>query len=174
MISDNVVPRSVFKKRAVYTIVLLSIFVLHGCASIKVDAPVQPDINKSSVFDLPYDTVWIKVVDWFADHNVTIDKIEKASGLITAKYVFAVNDNFLDCGVIKAQGTLDEPNIDKVGTLNVTIRDIGASQTKVNVNFFGKFILEAHDAWDGRPVKADGHCVTTGVLEESVINYIKL
>ena len=155
------------------SIVLLLVVTLAGCANIKVDSPGFYKIDKARQYKLSYNTVWIQVVDWFADHNVTIDKIEKTSGLITAKYHFEVGDEYLDCGNIESSGTREKPVIHKVGTLNVTIRELDSATTKVNVNFFGGFVLEAQDSWDGRQVEIDGRCVSMGVVEQSVLDSVQ-
>lgn len=150
----------------------IMVILLVGCASVNVQPPVEHSIDKSRSYSLPYEKTWIRAVDWFADHDVTIEKIEKSSGLLTAKYLIKANDEFLDCGDIKATGTLGGPVIDKYGSLNVTVREINNDSTKVNVNFFGEFELKANDAWDGRLVTTKGRCVSTGKLESSILTYI--
>ncbi|WP_054031211.1 hypothetical protein [Desulfatitalea tepidiphila] len=144
-----------------------------GCASINIQPPVEHPIDKSRNYSFPYEKTWLRAVDWFADHGVIIEKIEKSSGLLTAKYyIDADNEDFLDCGDIKASGTLGSPVISKYGLLNLTVREINGNSTKVNVNFFGEFEIEANDAWDGRLIITKGQCVSTGKLENSILTYI--
>ena len=143
-----------------------------GCASVKVQPPTKYSIQKSETYSITYEKAWIRAVDWFADHDVTIEKIEKPSGLLTAKYLIEANDKYLDCGDINATGTLGSPVIDKYGSLNVTVRKASNNSTRVNVNFFGEFKLKANDAWDGRLVTTKGRCVSTGKLESSILTYI--
>ncbi len=150
----------------------IMVILLVGCASVNVQPPVEHSIDKSRTYSLSYEKTWIRAVDWFADHDVTIEKIEKSSGLLTAKYLIKANDEFLDCGDIKTTGTLGSPIIDKYGSLNVTVRELNNNSTKVNVNFFGEFKLKAKDAWDGRLVTTKGRCVSTGKLESSILTYI--
>ncbi len=145
---------------------------LAGCASITVQPPAKRPIEKSRIHSVSYERAWLRAVDWFADHNVTIEKIEKSSGLLTAKYLVEANDGYLDCGDISAIGTLGRPDVEKFGSLNVTIRETAEDSTKVNVNFFGEFQLRALDAWDGRLVTSKGRCASTGKLEKSIHSYI--
>lgn len=145
---------------------------LASCASIKTTEPVSKDIDRSRIYTQSYAQVWAKTVDWFADHNVIIEKIEKESGLITAKYLLKSNEAYLDCGKIKANGVLGKARVRRYGSLNVTVRSISPSETKVTVNFFGEYKLDARDSWDGRLVTADGPCVSTGVFETEILNYI--
>ncbi len=143
-----------------------------GCASVNVQPPVKQSIEKTKIYSISYEKAWIRAVDWFADHDVTIEKIEKSSGLLTAKYLIEADDGYLDCGNIKVTGTLGSPIIDKYGSLNVTVRSIDKNQTKVNVNFFGEYKLKANDAWDGSLVTSQGRCVSTGKLEKRILAYI--
>ncbi|MDP6584446.1 MAG: hypothetical protein QF535_07300 [Anaerolineales bacterium] len=155
----------------VITFVLIALFVA-GCAKIHVQPPMKQSFERSRTYPLPYEKVWDRAVDWFADHDVTIEIIEKPSGLLTAKYLINVGDNYLDCGNIKATGTRGDPIIDKYGSLNVTVRSIDQNTTKVSVNFFGEYTLTAYDLWDEHRISNSGSCVSTGELEKSILAYI--
>ena len=143
-----------------------------SCASVKVTPPQQQEFDSSREYALSFESVWLRAVDWFANHHVTIDKIEKASGLLTAKYLIETNGRLLDCGDIQVSGTLGRKNIEKDGALNLTVRELGDNKTKVNVNFFGKYELQANDAWDGDLLTHSGRCISTGVLEKEILGYI--
>ena len=143
-----------------------------SCASIKVEPPTQGEFEQSRSYNLPYEKVWIRAVDWFADHNVTIEKIEKTSGLLTAKYLIAANENYLDCGNINVSGILGDPKTRQYGSLNLTVREIDSQNAKVKANFFGNYTLEANDAWDGRLITFSGHCISTGNIEQSILSFI--
>ncbi|TLU67342.1 hypothetical protein FE810_03405 [Thalassotalea litorea] len=153
-------------------IIALSV-ILSACASIKITPPDQVNVDTQRVFNSSYEQTWIRVVDWFAEHHVTIEKIEKSSGLITAKYLITDTNNFLDCGDIRASGTLGDARINKLGSLNVTVRATHDEKTKVNVNFFGEFKLYANDGWDGRLITAEGICVSSGKLEQNILDFIE-
>lgn len=145
---------------------------LVGCANIKVTEPAEHVFDRSQTFKIPFEKVWVSAVDWFADHNVTIEKIEKESGLITAKYLLKASDAYLDCGTIEVNGTLGPAQIQSLGSLNVTVRSVSDTETKVNANFFGEYKLNGRDAWDGSAISRDGRCVSTGNLEKDILKYI--
>lgn len=144
-----------------------------GCANVKVMEPTTYTFDRSRTYQMPFDKVWARAVDWFADHNVAIEKIEKESGLITAKYLLKANDTYLDCGKFEVTGTLGQTRIDSFGSLNVTVRKVSDSESKVTANFFGQYRLDGQDAWDRRPVTAKGSCVSTGHLEKDILSFIE-
>ncbi len=155
-----------------FTLTAILLMVITGCASIKVTPPTDNYQQRKMTYEKPFEETWVKAVDWFAEHNVVIDKIEKSSGLLTAKHKLRANDFFLNCGDIKATGLLKPPVIDKFGMLNVTVREKGPNKSRVTVNFFGEFVLNGNDAWDARPVSTKGHCISTGEVENSILAYI--
>jgi len=145
---------------------------LVGCANIKVVEPAEYSYDRSRTYQIPFDKAWVRAVDWFADHNVTIDKVEKGSGLITAKYLLKASDEYLDCGKIEINGTLGPARVESYAALNVTVRGISEKETKVNANVFGEYKIDGKDAWDGRPISSNGRCVSTGKIEKDILNYI--
>ncbi len=148
------------------------VLVLQSCASVNVAQPLENEREKSRTYAMNFDKTWTRAVDWFADHNVSIEKIEKTSGLLTAKYHLETNSTYLDCGKIDVQGVLGQPTIRRLGSLNVTVRFASDTTTIVNVNFFGEFDLRARDAWDGRTISSEGKCVSTGELERKLLDYV--
>ena len=146
---------------------------ISACASVKVQSPAERSFEKSREYDLNYEATWQRAVDWFANHNVIIEKIEKPSGLLTAKYSLLTSQSFLDCGEINTSGTLGDADITRIGSLNVTVRNVTDTRTRVNVNFFGEFELNARDGWDGRLIVHRGQCVSTGQLEANILEFIE-
>lgn len=150
----------------------MALVLLHGCAVVNVTPPSEKTIERSKVYSQNFEESWSRSVDWFADNNVAIEKIEKDSGLLTAKYLLRANDTVLDCGKVNTQGVINN-SINKYGSLNLTVRKIGAESSKVNVNYFGRFELSGWDFWWGGNVSAKGNCSSTGELERSVLSYIE-
>lgn len=148
-------------------------FIISGCANVKVSEFSEYDYDKHKELNVPYDKAWSSAIDWFADHNVQISKISKESGLITAKYTLNTDDSYLDCGKIEITGTIGTDRVDRLGTLNVTVRELPKNQSKVRVNLFGEYAIQVVDAWDGRHLSYSGKCTSTGMLESSIFNYIQ-
>lgn len=148
---------------------------LVGCGSFYQTPPGERQFEQSRVYDKAFDYVWSRAVDWFATHNVVIDKIEKSSGLITAKYQVLVGDKMLDPGVIHATGWYYEPTVEYHAALNMLLRSESPDKTRVTVNLFGNFHAIAY--WGllakNGPDSLDGKCVSTGELERSVFQFIE-
>lgn len=159
------------KKMKIISVILFAVSTV-GCANIKVSSPADYSYDRTRTYQIPFEKAWVRAVDWFADHNVTIDKVEKSSGLITAKYLLKTSDSYLDCGKIETSGTLGPARIESYAALNVTVRGISENETKVNANVFGEYKLDGKDAWDGRSVTSSGRCVSNGNLEKDILNYI--
>lgn len=97
--------------------------VVCSCADVvRVTPPTPARIEKTREIAAPFDVVWLRAVDWFATSNITIEKIEKPSGLITAKYALSANSEYLDCGNIDLPQTLHDPDIDRRGPLEKPAR----------------------------------------------------
>ena len=146
--------------------------ILQGCASVSITPPIQNGFSNSRTYDEGFEKTWSASVDWFADHDVSIDKIQKESGLLTAKYLIAVDGEELDCGVIKAQ-SVPYLTVVKQGSFNATIRPKSSSQTVVSVNFFGTFDLTGRDGNRMVIISESGRCVSTGKIEAAVLDFIE-
>jgi hypothetical protein len=144
---------------------------VHGCGALSIIPPQQHDIERSRGYPMSFDKTWSRAVDWFADHNVEIDKIEKTSGLLTAKYQLGTSDTFLDCGDIRAQAITHLVS-QRSSALNVTVRPVAEQSTTVNVNFFGTVQLQGRDFWDGGEWTNEGYCASTGELEKTILDFI--
>lgn len=155
-----------------YIVIVLVLSFLQSCASVKVTPPTARNIDRTQTYSLSFDKTWNRAVDWFADHNITIDKIEKTSGLLSAKYLLNASDKQLDCGEINTSGFLGTPVIKKYLAINLTVREVDTTTTKVNVNSFGEFQLSGNDAWDARLITSDGRCLSTGEIEASILKFI--
>jgi hypothetical protein len=152
--------------------IIVAVILLQGCLSMNLAPPQRKEIERSRTYAMDFDKTWTRAVDWFADHNVSIEKIEKTSGLLTAKYLLETNDTYLDCGQMDIKGAVEKPTIKRLGSLNVTVRSASHTATVVNVNFFGDFDLRVRDPWDGRIINREGRCISTGELEREILDFL--
>lgn len=159
-----------------YVVVLTILPAAVGCAGYLTQTPpVEKQFEKSRVFDLNYDSTWSRAVDWFASHNVVIDKIQKESGLITARYQVHLWEGTMDHGAIQKHGSgTEDPTYEYQASLNMLVTSEERGKTKVAVNVFGTFRATTYWGLLARngPVILDGKCVSTGVLEQSVFDFI--
>ncbi len=152
-----------------------SIAILASCASYK--PPKQYKFPKKQTFNLNYDVVWSRVVDWFGSRNTPIKNIDKSSGIITTEYNLGVNEysNYCDCGKPGGLQHFEE----LFGNFNVVVRNksenpVSDNKTEVTVNAFFKGALYGYNVATERYVligKKD--CNSKGVLEKKLFNYIK-
>ena len=130
-------------------------------------------INSRTV-DLPFEDAWSRVVSWFARNTITIDKIERGSGLITAKHAVNVGDDLVIVGPTAVRDLL-RPVIQPQAVLNVFLRRLDGGRTEVTVNLRGQFVAEGVDASrprDGETAKVSRRCASTGKLEWSLMQFV--
>lgn len=72
----------------------LPVLLLTGCAAaINITPPQYTKPQNKFIVDAGYDKAWSGVIDWFAENHITIDKLDKESGIVTAKYNLLVDNN---------------------------------------------------------------------------------
>ena len=131
----------------------------------------EPDVVSSRVFQADYDSVWLAAVDWFADNDIVIDKIERESGLITAKHKIKTGFGLI-CDEVK-MSNLSDRGKNMFISLNATVRDKKERGTKVRVNMSGSFEAFARDDFNGQNHKAVGNCYSNGEIEKRLFRYIE-
>ena len=151
-------------------LLLVSAIITSSC-SMQVTKIQEPDVNNTRVFNADYESVWLAAVDWFADNDVVIDKIEKESGLITAKHKLKTNFGLV-CDKVEING-LSDNGMTMYVSLNATIRDKKEKGTKVRVNITGRFEAFARDDFNNRNHIAKGDCYSNGEIEKQLFNYIE-
>lgn len=152
--------------------VLLAALFLSACASIDINPPQKRTFDNSRVYSLSFEETWAHAIDWFAGQNVTIDTLQKPSGLITAKYHIDDSNMVADCGDISVSNTIYKGEMEKNGSLNVTIRSLSENRTRVNIYFFSDYNIKVQEVWAERTISRSGQCESTGKLEKSIFEYI--
>jgi len=134
--------------------------VLTGCAS----APIPRQIQNSFPIDRPFDKIWEAVIETFAELNLPIINMEKASGLITTDWIKQDDLEASDCGRI---GMLSL-EMSRRMKFNVFVKKIAdASEIKVNTMFE---ILVKTVGID--PIEISS-CYSTGKLEKEIYDLVK-
>ncbi len=151
----------------------LPVFLLTGCAAaINITPPQPSNAQNKFIVDSGYDKAWNGVVDWFAENHITIDKLDKESGIVTAKHKLLVDNNELNCGDIKGSGTFTIRGESKTLLLNVLVRNLPDGKAKVQINLSGEIYVRGRN-WDtGADISTSGPCSSTGKLERSLETYL--
>lgn len=105
-----------------------------------------PIKNTTQTLNLPFDKVWSGVVDYFAQNNIPIKTIEKASGIIIstqmqfpASYWITKDQRLYDPSAYIAVQELSDVKLDGTGmrasaSWNVRVRQVSDNQTELQVN----------------------------------------
>jgi hypothetical protein len=151
----------------------LAIIFLTSCASYK--PPQARNVNNTTMVAASYENTWNQIVEFLALSNISIDKIEKESGLINGGATLSRKTAVVDCGKITGGG---ENNYNNAGfRVNVIIRKINADNTKVTVTLVGGATVSAF-SWGATIAtnyeeRVSTTCLSTGLLEDQLFRFLK-
>lgn len=160
---------------------------LSGC--FKYTPPSMRPIRSPSVIAAPFDSTWGAVISWFAERNIPIRTIEKASGIVVAEpSQFDIRNReaildakgkqrretsgagqlmfgpplYADCGQIAGLPPIDPSS----AVFNVRVTgDAKSSTFQVNVRFAGTQFSD--------PKSAAAQCVSTGRWESEIEAFVR-
>lgn len=139
--------------------VALVCLALASCAS----APVARQIQNSFPIDKSFEAVWPAVIETFAELNLPILNMEKASGLITTDWIRADDPQMSDCGK-RGMMTAEQGRLVK---FNVFVKTVGETcEMKVNAMF------EVSISVYGNRNLTTASCVSTGKFEKQIYDLV--
>ena len=155
---------------------------LTACVSSRVDISNVPSpvIKTSETFPMSYDKTWSEVIEWVAGNNInlSLDKIRKDSGLITAGYDSNEGERFIECPRATnsslsgfASQIVSEQTSKK--RINILVSRVSKNRTQVTINFFGRFDAEVFNNWTGKRSHIVRDCHSTGLLEKKIFASLK-
>lgn len=147
-------------KAKILAMVLVCIFLI-SCAT----APPPRKIISSFPIEKPFDEVWSALIETFADLQLPIQNMEKASGLITTDWIDftgQTNEDYCDCG-----GLGLNIEVNRLGKFNVFVKKTTDNSCEVKVNCMFEQTIKFGDVVSKRK------CVSTGNLEAEIFRLIK-
>lgn len=153
--------------RKLSTFAVLTTSILSGCAGYKIVPPKEHKFNNSIVVAMSRDEAWSKVIEWYANNNAPIDKLNKESGLVTSYSVIPPVGS-LDCGQIEGNWSAGI-GIPKAQFNTILIHQ--DDDTKVKFNLFGE-ATASQLLPGGSRMEVTVRCVSTGALETAFSNFL--
>ena len=140
----------------------MACLMLAACAS----APAPRQIQNSFPIDQPFEKVWQAVIETFAELNLPIMNMEKASGLITTDWIDfrGQKDETGYCSCGKAGFPFSE--IERKGKFNVYVKKMGEASCEIRVNSSFEATAAYQDA-----IKRIS-CISTGNLEKEIYDRV--
>jgi hypothetical protein len=139
------------------TIFVIAVFLL-GCAGV---APQLYNFENSLVFKGSFDEIWATIIETFAERNIPISNMEKASGFITTQEI-KFPPEYADCGATPIGIKFGSSGV--LGTFNVFVKEVSSEQYKVAINAHYRFITD-NPFYEG--------CTSKGKLEAWFLSNIK-
>ena len=129
---------------------------------------------------MSYDKTWAEVIEWVAGNNITLslDKIRKDSGLITAGYDSNDSEKLMECPRVtnSSPSGFSSQNISEQTSkkrINILVSRVSKNRTQVTINFFGRFDAEVFNSWTGKHSHIVRDCHSTGLLEKQIFASLK-
>jgi hypothetical protein len=127
------------------------------------------DIVKSSAINKTFNEVWTKIISWFAENNIPIRILNKESGYIST-YSESIADyklSIADCGNPSDYNFLCDIHT----SFNIVVEKISDNTTKITINImFTGWECSSQNDIIKKLTKLN--CLSTGVLEKEILNYI--
>lgn len=178
-------------KRTIFFCMLFTIF-FSSCATQQfILQDFNPNFIPQTKFELskPYEEVWDKVIDYFAENNIAIKILEKASGLIVstetefeATYWLPdtkrlYNPHAAIAVQFKKGLKKDGTGLRTVAEWNIRVKKIGENKTVISINIANPTVelllthynRRIYNKWE---LQYDQSAISTGVFEQSIIGYI--
>jgi hypothetical protein len=132
--------------------------------------PPEPPAPKDVFIQAPFDSVWQAAIAYFADSRISIETIDKESGLIVSRRFLLDHEltkEMLNCGADGMSEIAKERSTRAYADFNVFLRRTGDS-TAVRVNVGG--VADASTLMSGRTVV---RCVSTGTFEAGLLSRLR-
>lgn len=162
-----------------------------GCATSYQPPRTVPQVPKNQVIASDIETVWRGVIRYFADHNVPIENLDHSSFFIKTKAplarfvrqeggtsfngdAIALENEWCDCGTAKITNVWGTSSRITV-SYNIVLNRLGPNQTEVVLNAFfnGVYLGKRNRNIPGYDVELPLECVSKGVLERGIIEYLR-
>lgn len=140
-------------------LVLIIPILLLACSMYK--AGEKKDIASEKNFDLPFETVWSRVVSYTTKNGMNVKVIDKSSGLITFEKAYDpyFTQSYLDCGTFTAGAAAGTSPL----TLNFSIQKASDKNTSLRINLFQDALLG-----NGAYASKVGTCYSKGIFERVI------
>lgn len=138
---------------------VLVCLILAACGSV----PVARQIQSSFPVDQSFDKAWEAVIETFAELNLPIMNMEKASGFITTDWLDP-DRSFYDCGT----PPFTTANRETRGKFNVFVKKVSDALCEMKVNC----IFELTIFYTGAGGAKKYPCVSTGKLEKEIYELV--
>lgn len=129
-----------------------------GCAGI---APKIHQFENKKTLEGSFDKIWSAIIETFAEWNIPISNMEKASGFIATQEIKFPSE-YADCGATPIGIKFGSTGV--LGRFNVFVKEISFNEYSVAINSHYRFITD-NPFYEG--------CVSTGKLETEFIATVR-
>ena len=142
-------------------LIIATLLIISGCSSVGTVNVVKVEVKSTDTYTESFDIIWEDAIEWFANNNIPIDKIDKESGILTSEYRLGTTQSIVNCGEPTGNIGLYQSKFDNIyGNINVLIRERDGT-IRATINVFGGADVALRNAyglvgsalrWFNRPV----------------------
>lgn len=157
----------------VFLIIVFGLLMLTGCANVSVTPPTpRLDAAQSRAVPGNYVDVWARAIGWFDAHEVEITEIDERLGTIFGRFKLPTEATVLDYGTFHVRKALSPPRLSREAQVRVQMRGAMVSQPSVLISVTGHYQFEMIDNYAAETIKRSGPCVSRGVLERNILDFL--
>lgn len=150
-------------------LILSLVALLAGCATVGVQ-PTQISINKSKVYNAPYDKVWSAIIAVVAESNLNITTLEKSSGIIAISNM-TYDSSWANEGTRGSVLGVPDQVMDRSATFNIFAIQQGLDRTRVQVNSSFKMNMRQGNGSQAFPFTYQWQqTYSNGILENIILD----
>lgn len=150
---------------------LFIISILFGCAT-PGTLPTQTNINRSQIYNAPFNDVWEAIIEQIAESNLSITTLERDSGIIAIS-----NSNYDPSWAEEGTRgeTLGVPDVvtQRVANFNIFAKEEGQNEIKVRVNTSFRMLIRSGNGSEIYPFNSTWYdSYSNGTLERLILEGI--
>lgn len=153
--------------KPIVTLSLIALLV--GCATPGLQ-PTKTSIDKSKVYNAPYDKVWSAVIAGVAESNLNITTLEKASGIIAISNT-TYDSSWANEGTRGSVLGVSDKVMERIANFNILATRQGPDQTRVQVNSSFKMNVRHGNGSQAIPFTYQWQqAYSNGILEQIILD----
>ena len=144
-----------------------------SCARIETTPPqTQLFQAPNRTLAVDYDTALARSIGWFDAHEAEITEIDHSQNFVEGRFGLSGDDARLDWGSFQVDTALSQPNLLKIATVRINLREVFGSHVEARITVTGSYKITVIDNYAARLISRNGPCLSRGGLEREIFAFL--